>query len=92
MLDSFLNLAMDASHESGKSILDFYKKEVNVDYRIDGAPLTFADKVAHTLIINHLASSDILCVSEEVSDLLLGADRYWLTDPLDGKKDFSGKQ
>jgi len=88
MLDNCLNLAIDTAREAGKSILDFYKKEVHVDYKADGSPLTLADKAAHSSIVNCLALSGIPCVSEEGSDLLLDARRYWLIDPLDGTKDF----
>lgn len=88
MRDDLLELAISAARDAGKAILGFYRKEMQVDHKADGSPLTLADKAAHQTIMQSLVSSGIPVVSEEGRDLMLDASRYWLVDPLDGTKDF----
>lgn len=66
----------------------YYQQALVVEHKQDGSPLTLADQAAHQVILSQLVSSRVAIVSEEGEDLQLGAERYWLIDPLDGTKDF----
>ena len=88
MLDIHLKLATDTARAAGNAIMCFYKQENHVAFKQDGSPLTLADRAAHVVITNCLASSKIPCVSEEGKDRFLNKTQYWLVDPLDGTKDF----
>ncbi len=85
---NLVELAIDAARLAGAQILAHYQKTLDVTYKQDGSPLTNADQAAHSVIVDHLANSGIITVSEEGCDLHLDAERYWLVDPLDGTKDF----
>jgi 3'(2'), 5'-bisphosphate nucleotidase len=83
-----LDLALSAAQAAGQAILAHYGTPVAAVAKGDGSPLTAADTASHAIIAGALADSGIPVVSEEGSQLLLDATRYWLVDPLDGTKDF----
>lgn len=88
MSSQYLELAIDAAREAGEVILKFYRRDLHVEYKGDGSPLTQADRAAHNIIVARLAVTGLPVVSEEGDCLYLGAQCYWLVDPLDGTKDF----
>ncbi|MGY3945660.1 3'(2'),5'-bisphosphate nucleotidase CysQ [Aeromonas tecta] len=79
---------------AGRTIMAIYRQPFAVEYKQDESPLTAADKGAHEVIVQALASltPDIPVLSEEsdvgVMQARLGWSRYWLVDPLDGTKEF----
>ncbi|MBL0530851.1 3'(2'),5'-bisphosphate nucleotidase CysQ [Aeromonas caviae] len=79
---------------AGEAIMSIYRQPFAVEYKQDESPLTAADKGAHEVIVQALASltPDIPVLSEESSPEVmaarLGWSRYWLVDPLDGTKEF----
>jgi 3'(2'), 5'-bisphosphate nucleotidase len=87
-VDKWLALALEAAQEAGDAIMRHYRQTLPLQHKQDGSPLTLADRAAHQVIVEHLAHSDLVVVSEEGEDLHLAAERYWLVDPLDGTKDF----
>lgn len=87
-MDKHLELALEAAQEAGAAVMRYYPQTLALQYKQDGSPLTFADQAAHRVILDHLAESGLVVVSEEGEDLHLAAERYWLVDPLDGTKDF----
>ena len=80
---------------AGEKILENTPTGQNVDYKIDGSPVSKADLASHEVIFAGLAELDhtIPIISEE-SDINIhhlrdsGAELFWLVDPLDGTKDF----
>lgn len=87
-MDKLLQLAIEAARLAEPAILSHYNQALAVEYKQDGSPLTLADLESHRVIINHLASSGLMIISEESRDIHLDAEYYWLVDPLDGTKDF----
>lgn len=79
---------------AGRAILAIYHQPFEVEYKQDESPLTAADKGAHEVIVQALATltPGIPVLSEEsdtgVMQERLGWSRYWLVDPLDGTKEF----
>ncbi len=86
--DAVVRAAVDAARAAGRAILPHYRRLLAVTSKVDGSPLTAADRAAHEAIEAVLAATGVPLVSEEGSDLKLGLTRYWLVDPLDGTKDF----
>ncbi|NTW68488.1 MAG: 3'(2'),5'-bisphosphate nucleotidase CysQ [Chlorobiaceae bacterium] len=82
------SIAVDAAKKAGQAILTYYRKELPVEQKNDGSPLTLADQASHSIISVLLAETGIPVVSEEGVELHMSAERYWLVDPLDGTKDF----
>ena len=83
-----IDLAKTAALNAGYEILKDYKKDLQVKNKIDGSPVTLADKKSHKLICEILKPSKITIVSEEGDCLHIDSKKYWLIDPLDGTKDF----
>lgn len=88
MSSQWLQLAADAAREAGNVILGFYHRDLPVERKDNGSPLTLADRAAHQIISARLEATGVPVVSEEGGSLHLDARRYWLVDPLDGTKDF----
>jgi 3'(2'), 5'-bisphosphate nucleotidase len=87
-VDKQLELALGAAQKAGAAVMSYYEQILTVQHKQDGSPLTLADQASHLVIIDHLAGSGLVVVSEEGENLHLAAERYWLVDPLDGTKDF----
>ncbi len=88
-MGNFLDLALEAANNACREILTIWNScSLSVEQKLDGSPITLADKKAHEVILHTLARSDLPVVSEESDDLQLAAHDYWLVDPLDGTKEF----
>lgn len=87
-VDKLLELAINTARQAGSAIMEYYKKSPASKYKQDGSPVTIADRVAHHIIVNQLASSNLIVISEEGKDTKMNPEQYWLVDPLDGTKDF----
>ncbi len=87
------SIAINAALEAGRAILEVYGKEdFGIEFKEDQSPLTLADQRAHSIIMDHLSSTEIPVLSEEGSQIPYSErskwKRFWLVDPLDGTKEF----
>ncbi len=95
LLESITKIARDA----GDLILRVYATDFAVRGKDDASPVTEADERAEALILKELAAlaPGIPVVAEEsvaagrAPDRARLADRFWLVDPLDGTKEFIGR-
>lgn len=81
---------------AGQAILDIYATDFEVRGKADASPVTEADERAEAVILPRLAllTPDIPVVSEEQAAagcIPQVAGRFWLVDPLDGTKEFIGR-
>lgn len=85
-------MAIKASVEAGKAILEHYNSTYAIEYKSDNSPLTTADKDAHVCIVKHLAATGLPILSEEGKNIEFEQRKswklFWLVDPLDGTKEF----
>ncbi|HKR46332.1 MAG TPA: 3'(2'),5'-bisphosphate nucleotidase CysQ [Paraburkholderia sp.] len=84
------------AREAGKVILDVYATDFAVDNKADASPVTLADERAEAVILAGLAriAPGIPAISEEAASagrIPDVNDRFWLVDPLDGTKEFIGR-
>ncbi len=94
-LNEMCRIAEAASAE----ILTVYNSaaDIEIEHKADDSPLTLADRRAHELIERELLAfaPDIPVLSEESLQLPFTErqtwSRYWLVDPLDGTKEFIGR-
>lgn len=94
----FLYIAIRASIDAGKKILDIYN-DPNADFGIerkaDNSPLTLADKASHEIIMNALLNTPFPILSEEGTSISYEErakwNILWIVDPLDGTKEFIKK-
>lgn len=92
-LRNLLTTAINAAVRAGKLILDVYTSdEFQVNLKSDKTPLTLADRLAHTEILDSLTKTRIPTLSEEGRNILYEERKsweyFWLVDPLDGTKEF----
>lgn len=96
-LASLLDQVLLVARGAGEAIMSVYEAgTAMVTGKSDGTPLTEADQAAHRIIAERLAAllPDCPVVSEEDTGSLTlppGARRFWLVDPLDGTKEFIGR-
>ena len=88
-----LKIAIEASLEAGKAILEIYHSgEFDIETKGDNSPLTKADKVAHNVIISYLEKTNIPILSEEGKEMPFAErkdwEKLWIVDPIDGTKEF----
>ena len=88
-----LKIAIEASLEAGKAILEIYHSgDFDIEIKGDNSPLTRADKVAHNVIVSHLEKTGIPVLSEEGKEIPYeerkGWNQLWIVDPIDGTKEF----
>ncbi len=84
---------------AGAEILDVYNSTTQPDVTLkdDSSPLTDADRRAHQLIVARLTEQypELPILSEESDNISteerMSWRRYWLVDPLDGTKEFVGR-
>ena len=85
------------TREAGKIILPYYRSDTAVIDKMDGSPVTAADRAAdaHIVPVLKALTPGIPVVAEEsveagdIPDVSGG--RFWLVDPLDGTKEFINK-
>ena len=89
--DEVSEIALKAS----QSIMDIYtRKEIALEKKEDGSPLTEADLTSHKILVEGLDNLDlrISVLSEEGKSKYKRDDEtFWLIDPLDGTKEFLNK-
>ena len=95
-LSNNLQIAINASLEAGKKILEIYNSdEFDSEIKNDNSPLTKADKIAHNTILDKLLKTNIPILSEEGDHTEFSYRKhwnlFWLIDPLDGTKEFINK-
>jgi 3'(2'), 5'-bisphosphate nucleotidase len=93
-----LNIAIKASVEAGKEIMNIYtdpSQDFGIEKKADNSPLTLADKAAHRCIAGYLSDTGIPLLSEEGRHQPYEERkqwrRLWIVDPLDGTKEFIKK-
>lgn len=78
-------------------ILEIYKKDFKVDFKVDDSPLTIADKLASDYICSNLKKlyPKIPIICEETKndeyEVRKNYEYVWIIDPLDGTKEFIKK-
>ena len=85
-----------AARRAGDAILAVYRTDFDVERKADESPVTQADLDAERIILDALRriAPDIPAVAEE--EVAAGrmpevGDRFWLVDPLDGTREFLGR-
>src|SRR5216684_6199202 len=96
-LERLLTVTFAAARQAGAAIMEVYAGDFAVSRKADASPVTLADQRAETLILTALAAAapDIPVIAEEQTAVdglpETAADLFWLVDPLDGTKEFIGR-
>lgn len=91
-LNKNLQLAIQASLEAGKVIMQVYDTPFDVEMKDDKSPLTEADKKANDIINSFLIPTETPIISEENKQTDFSIRKNWrscwVVDPVDGTKEF----
>jgi 3'(2'), 5'-bisphosphate nucleotidase len=86
----------ELAKSAGQVIMDIYATDFSVRGKSDASPVTEADERAEAVILDGLRAlaPEVPVVAEE--EVAAGRvprveDRFWLVDPLDGTKEFIGR-
>lgn len=87
-----LEIAINASIEAGKEIIEIYNNGFDIEYKADKSPLTIADTASNNVINKYLLPTSIPILSEEGKQIAFEERKkweyFWMVDPLDGTKEF----
>lgn len=93
-VEKYLDEVIRISRLSAEGVLQIYNnsRNINIETKEDGSPITLADNLSHTILTSNLSKSfpEIPIISEEDKSETLSpkSSLYWLIDPLDGTKEF----
>ena len=94
-MDQLLDMAIKASVEAGKVILEVYDGDIEITSKEDQSPLTQADTASNDVINSYLKNTEIPLISEENKQIDFQErnkwEKCWIVDPLDGTKEFIKK-
>lgn len=92
LISNNLQIAIRASLEAGKAIMEVYDSVIEVEYKDDKSPLTEADKRANDVINSFLKPTEVPIISEENKQIDYNKrktwETCWIVDPVDGTKEF----
>ncbi len=98
LLDTFLlDKVVSLCESAGRAILSIYAADFDIEYKQDQSPVTAADRAAHDILVSGLVAllPGIPVLSEEAEapdyEIRRHWQRYWLVDPLDGTREFVGR-
>jgi myo-inositol-1(or 4)-monophosphatase len=87
-----VDLAVAAARSAGETVMRYFGRDLVVEHKSPGQPLTEADLAADALIRELLtgARPDYGWLSEETADGpdRLARERVWIVDPIDGTRSF----
>src|SRR5665213_902131 len=84
-----LAIAKEIARQAGTVMLRYFDTEKETTIKVDGSPVTIADKQINHLVIEELQKHfDDGIVGEEESTAEYGAGRRWICDPIDGTKGY----
>jgi len=97
-LSALLTGVLDAVAAASAAILEVYASSHGVEYKADESPITRADRAAHEILATRLAllTPATPVISEEAEathafDTRRRWREFWLVDPLDGTREFIGR-
>lgn len=90
---TYLQAVREVARLAGDVAFGYYRQKPVVETKLDGTPVTIADRAAETAarewIERRFPDDGIL--GEEFPDVRADARRRWILDPIDGTKSFIGE-
>jgi histidinol phosphatase-like enzyme (inositol monophosphatase family) len=89
-ITELLDLALSAAREAGDITLQYFKRDLAVQIKADGSPVTIADRNSEEYLRDRIESRfpDHTILGEEFGESRPGAVYRWLLDPIDGTLSF----
>jgi histidinol phosphatase-like enzyme (inositol monophosphatase family) len=89
-MTDLLNAALDAAREAGNVAMKYFAREIKVETKRDGSPVTEADRAAEAAARDWIAQRfpEDSIEGEELGSSDNRAGRRWIIDPIDGTRSF----
>lgn len=91
----FFGKAIEAALAAGADIIRVYNSNFHAEKKDENSWITEADTASHRRIVDILAPTELPVISEESEPapyhIRKTWSRYWLVDPLDGTREFIGR-
>ena len=85
MYKQYLEFAKEIANYAGKTMMEFYNKEIELDYKEDETVVTLVDKIINKYLIEKIKEKyPEHSVNGEEESYNLGSAYVWVCDPLDG--------
>lgn len=87
-----VDAAVAIAREAGRSTLRWFRSlDLEVEHKVDGTPVTIADRTAEALVRERVAEAypDDGVLGEEDVERIGTSGRRWIVDPIDGTKAFA---
>jgi 3'(2'), 5'-bisphosphate nucleotidase len=95
MFERELSVVADLAKGAGRILMDIYARDFAVAYKGKNDPVTEADQLANTYLVEalrqHFPSDGIVAEESPERGDALSKSRCWFFDPLDGTKEFIAK-
>ncbi len=88
--DDFIAFANRLADASGEIIRLYFRSKFKVDQKVDGSPVTIADREVESSLrsLIHSTYPNHGIIGEEIGSENLNASYVWVIDPIDGTKAF----
>ena len=89
---ALLDFAVDLAREAGELTLRWFRaSDLAIDSKVDGTPVTAADRASERLVRERLAEHhpEDGILGEEEAETVGTSGRRWIVDPIDGTKAFT---
>ena len=94
-LPEIYSTAIQAAIDASFVVMEYYQGVFSSEDKLDGSPVTEADKASSNLIHNRLQTTNIPIIGEEILNSDYAERKHWTqnwcVDPLDGTKEFIKK-
>lgn len=90
LLGKRMEFAADAAWQAGKCTLPYFQTGIEPEWKVDGSPVTIADKEAETVLRGLVQKSfpEDGIVGEEFNEKKGTSRNRWIIDPIDGTQSF----
>lgn len=90
LLGKRMEFAAEAAWQAGKCTLPYFQTRIEPEWKVDGSPVTIADKEAETLLrgLVQKAFPEDGIVGEEFNEKKGTSGNRWIIDPIDGTQSF----
>lgn len=89
---ALVDFAVDVAREAGEATVRWFRaRDLSVDSKADGTPVTAADRASERLVRERIGARfpDDGILGEEEPEHLGSSGRRWIVDPIDGTKAFT---
>lgn len=90
LLGKRMEFAAEAAWQAGKCTLPYFQTRIEPEWKVDGSPVTIADKEAETVLrgLVQKAFPEDGIVGEEFNEKKGTSGNRWIIDPIDGTQSF----